>query len=92
MVLCCTLYTDVAIKDLTSNVTAFIGHFNYPFSPPIPDACKDQGLKCPLEPNVMANFTTEFPLPKIPLKYVSVMKFGAVVWGRGWGDVGCGGL
>ena len=74
---------------MTNNVTVTLGTATLPFVPPIPDACKDQGLKCPLAPNVMANFTTELTLPKIPLKDVSVMKFGAVVWGeRGWDDVG----
>ena len=49
---------DVAIKDLINNVTWTLGPVTLPFGPPLPDACHDQGLQCPLAPNVMANFTT----------------------------------
>ena len=72
--------TDVTIKNLTSNVTVTVLGITKPFKVPVPDACKDQGLKCPLAPNMMAKFTTTLTLPsKIPITGVSVLCFDAVV-------------
>ena len=79
VVLCCA--ADVAINDLTSKVTATVGGATIPFVPPVPDACKDQGLKCPLAPNVLATFKTGLTIPKIPLKDVSALRLDTVVLG-----------
>ena len=79
IVLCCA--TDAAINDLTSKVTATVGGATIPFVPPVPDACKDQGLKCPLAPNAMATFKTGLTIPKIPLKDVSALRLDTVVLG-----------
>ena len=70
IVLCCA--ADVTIIDLTSKVTLTVGS-PIPYVPPVPDACKDQGLKCPLAPNVLATFKTGLTIPKIPLKDVSAL-------------------
>ena len=77
----CYITTDVTIKNLTSNVTVTVLGITKPFKVPVPDACKDQGLKCPLAPNKMANFTTTLStLPsKVPVTDVSVLYFDAVV-------------
>ena len=76
----CYITTDVTIKNLTSDVTVTVLGITKPFKVPVPDACKDQGLKCPLAPNVPANFTTTLMLPsKIPVTDVSVLYFDAVV-------------
>ena len=78
IVLCCA--ADVAIIDLTSKVTLTVGS-PIPYVPPVPDACKDQGLKCPLAPNAMATFKTGLTIPKIPLKDVSALRLDTVVLG-----------
>ena len=73
--------TDVTIINLTSDVTVTVLGITKPFKVPMPDACKDQGLKCPLAPNKMANFSTTLStLPsKVPVTDVSVLYFDAVV-------------
>ena len=63
-------------------MTVTVGGATIPFVPPVvPDACKDQGLKCPLAPNVLATFKTGLTFGEFPLKDVSALRLDTVVLG-----------
>ncbi|XP_068731671.1 NPC intracellular cholesterol transporter 2-like [Montipora capricornis] len=81
--------TKARITKATSVVHGIIQRVPVPFPVPIPDACEDQGLACPLEANQEYTFHTTLSVKALYPSIELIVKWEVQDGGRGDVDVFC---